>query len=133
MRNISFLITLGIIAGLIFSRCIINQTEEKTLSLEKFSADKEVYHSSELMKLTVEIHSSSELKNVSIVVKGINGRLNQKKTLDLNEGTTKISFAYKLPRCNVCGGIRAGNYDLTCEVTYDDTKLEKSTTVKIQQ
>ena len=107
--------------------------EEAELSLNNITSDKKLYHSSDVMNLTAIIYSDRYLENVSIFVRGINKRLNEERTLSLERGINKIQFTHKLPRCNVCGGIKAGDYDITCEVVYGNITLTNSTTVNIQQ
>ncbi len=109
------------------------ETEELEILLQNVSADKDVYHSAEVMNLTVLVYSSSDAENVTVTANGINGRLNIEKTLNLDAGENGVSFTYKLPRCNVCGGIRAGTYDLTCEVSYGNMTIKNSTSVQIVQ
>jgi len=109
------------------------ETEEVEILLQNVSADKDVYHSAEVMNLSVLVYSSSHVENVTVTANGINGRMNIEKTLNLDAGENGMSFTYKLPRCNVCGGIRAGTYDLTCEVSYGGMTVKNSTSVQIVQ
>jgi len=101
--------------------------------LKNLSTDKVLYHSSENVNFTAMIYSESDLKNVTIIATGINGRLNEKKILNLKTGINEVSFNYNLPKCNVCGGISAGDYSLNCDVIYKNITAEKSITINIQQ
>jgi len=132
MKNL-FLIILGIMGLALISGCITEQNEGTIISLKNLSADKTLYHSSENMNLTAIIYSNSDLENVTIIANGINGRLNEQKILDLKTGINEIYFNYKLPRCNVCGGISAGDYNLNCKAIYKNITAEKSITINIQQ
>lgn len=128
-----FLIILGIIGLVFISGCVTEQKEAITISLKNISTDKILYHSSENVNLTAMIYSKSDLENITVIANGINGRLNEKRILNLKTGMNEIHFNYKLPRCNVCGGIRAGDYSLNCEVIYKNITAEKSITINIQQ
>ena len=128
-----FLIILGIIGLALISGCVTEQEEEITISLKNISTDKTLYHSSENVNLSAMIYSNSNLENVTIMANGIDGRLNEQKILDLKTGINKIFFSYKLPKCNVCGGIRAGDYNLNCEVIYKNITTKESITINIQQ
>jgi len=128
-----FLIILGIMGLALISGCVTEQNEGTIISLKNLSTDKVLYHSSENVNLTAMIYSKSDLENVTIIATGINGRLNEKKILDLKSGINEIHFNYKLPRCNVCGGISAGDYELNCNVIYKNITAEKSITINIQQ
>ncbi len=132
MKNL-FLISLVIIGLIIISGCVTEQEEGITISLKNLSTDKALYHSSENVNLIAMIYSKPALENVTIIATGINGRLNEKRILNLKKGINEIHFNYKLPRCNVCGGIRAGDYNLSCRVIHKNITAEKSITINIQQ
>ena len=131
MKN-DVLLLVGII-GLVFISGCTEQIGGVNISLKNVSADKAVYHSSDLMNLTVAIYSESDLENVTVAAEGINGRLNTEKTVDLKKGINEVSFTYTLPRCNVCGGISAGDYNMVCTVRYKNITIEDSTIINIQQ
>ena len=97
------------------------------------STDKGVYHSSELVNINAAIYSNANVSDATVRVKGINGRLNKERRLILSEGANELSFTYKLPKCNVCGGIRVGMYNLTCEVIYGNVTVRDYVSVSIQQ
>ena len=127
-------LTILIIIGLFFiSGCVTEKEEVITLSLKNLSTGKALYHSAENVNLTAMIYSESDLENVTIIATGINGRLNEKKILNLKTGINEVSFSYNLPKCNVCGGISAGNYSLNCDVIYKNITAEKSIAINIQQ
>ena len=128
-----FLVILIIIGLSFIFGCVTEQEEGITISLKNLSTDKALYHSSENVNLIAMIYSKSALENVTVMANGINERLNEKRILNLKKGLNEIHFSYKLPRCNVCGGIRAGNYNLSCMAIYKNTTAEKSITINIQQ
>ena len=132
MKNL-FLIILGIIGLAFISGCVTEQNEGTMISLENISTDKILYHSSENVNLSAMIYSKSDLENVTVLATGINGRLNEQKILDMKKGVNEIHFNYKLPRCNVCGGISAGDYELNCDVIYKNITEKKSIAINIQQ
>ncbi len=102
------------------------------ISLKTISTDKAVYHSAELMNLSAQLYAESSL-NVTVVVNGIENRFNVEKEISLNKGDNELSFTYALPGCNVCGGISAGDYNLSFTVRYKNLTIEDSTIINIQQ
>ena len=140
MKNLPLLISLVIIAGTVI---ILNprvthtqikyQSKLPTIFIENISTNNIVYHSAELMKLNISIYSTSNLQKAVVKVSGINGRLNEEKIVNLKEGINEVYFNYQLPRCNVCGGIKAGDYEINCEVSYRNLTSEKSIKINIQQ
>jgi len=146
MKKILFFIILGVIGLVLISGYVLkqeynnfsNQSEklpeiQAEIFIENISTDKTTYYSSELVNLDIAIYSNSGTKDTIVKVEGINGRFNKERILDLEKGINEISFSYELPRCNVCGGIKAGDYILNCEVIYENINVEDSTTISIQQ
>ncbi len=132
MKLNEFLMISGFLLILSLSGCT-SQINQGTISLENVITNREVYHSSELMKIKAIVESDANIENVTVKVSGINGRLNQERTIELTEGLNEVSFSFHLPRCNVCGGIREGDYDITAEVIFGDISLTKVKTVSIRQ
>jgi len=44
-----------------------------------------------------------------------------------------VQFQFQLPRCNVCGGISAGRYELTCDASLGNSTSANATAVEIVQ
>ncbi|MBN2330564.1 MAG: hypothetical protein JXC85_02005 [Candidatus Aenigmarchaeota archaeon] len=97
------------------------------------STDKGLYHSAEVMNLSITIESTSELEGVLLKARGIRNKLNMADTVNLSQGINTFYFTYKLPSCNVCGGIPAGTYDVSCEVIHGDMNISKTTQVELRQ
>ena len=102
-------------------------------SIQNISTDKDVYHSSEIMTLNVTLYSNANLEDVITKVTGINDRFIQDRILDIKKGENEMIFSYQLPRCNVCGGIAAGDYPLYCEINYSGVTVSDSITINIRQ
>ena len=127
-----------IVAVMVVCGCVAEQNEgvmaDKVSRVSlNISTDKAVYHSMELVNINAEIYSNVNVSDATVTVKGINGRLNKERILNLSEGANELSFTYKLPKCNVCGGISAGIYNLSCEVMYENVTVRDSVGVSIQQ
>ncbi len=129
-----------IVAVMVVCGCVAEQNEDAAvmgnslrISLTNISTDKTVYRSSEVVNLSVVIYSNAYLANAAVTAKGVGGRMNEKRILNLSEGLNKVSFTYKLPRCNSCGGIRAGMYNFSGEVRYGNITVKDSLSVNIRQ
>lgn len=103
------------------------------LEVVNVSTDKPVYHSSEVMKVHVFLYSESSLNDVSVSAESVNGRFKEKKLVNASKGLNEVSFTYTLPRCNVCGGIKVGDYEVKGTVEYGNVTVNKSTKINIQQ
>ncbi len=137
MDKIFYAMVFGVFILVFIFGCAVQTNEEcqelTQIAFSNITTDKPVYHSSELMNLSMIIYSESEIENVSVKANGINGRFSEEKLLDLNKGMNEIIFTYQLPRCNVCGGISAGDYNLSFTISYKNISIEDSTIINIQQ
>ena len=137
MDKIFYAMVFGVFILVFIFGCAVQTNEEcqelTQIAFSNITTDKPVYHSSELMNLSMIIYSESEIENVSVKANGINGRFIEEKLLDLNKGMNEIIFTYQLPRCNVCGGISAGDYNLSFTISYKNISIEDSTIINIQQ
>lgn len=123
---------MAIVSYLVIHR--ISEAEERPLiELVNISADKAVYHSEEVMTLKVVVYAGRDLEDVNVSVNGIKNRLNAVRTLNISEGVSEVPFVYKLPKCNVCGGIMAGYYNITSQVSYDGMTYDNYLQVTILQ
>jgi hypothetical protein len=130
-------VELKVIGGFIFllflSGCVTYKLEEAEVSFEDLVTDKLTYHSSETMEIKFIINSNSEMEGVKLSVSGIGNKLNKSKLVELEKGLNEISFTYQLPRCNSCGGINEGEYQITGEVSHGKVKGVKNILITIKQ
>ncbi|MCX6818857.1 MAG: hypothetical protein NT129_02555 [Candidatus Aenigmarchaeota archaeon] len=137
MDKIFYAMIFGVFILVFIFGCAVQTDEEcqelTQIAFSNITTDKPVYHSSEVMNLSMIIYSESEIENVSVKANGINGRFSEEKLLDLNKGMNEIIFTYQLPRCNVCGGISAGDYNLSFTISYKNISIEDSKIINIQQ
>lgn len=80
--------------------------------------DASVYHSADIINLTVTVHSAQNI-NGTLFLDGVNGRFHQESPFTVSAGKTVKHITHRLPSCNVCGGIRPGNYSITARLVYD--------------
>lgn len=115
------------------------EVPEKTLPdganimIESIEIEKDLYYSAELMRFNATINSDTYLDEVSVKASGISGKMNLEKTVNLTEGDNIVEFEFGLPRCNVCGGIRAGTHTVNVGVYYGELIAEHSASVEIEQ
>lgn len=99
--------------------------------------NREIFHSNELMNITVLIQSSTDLENAYLRVYGIKSRtyrLEKTQTINLSEGLNAITVPYRTPRCTGCAGISPGGYEITADLIYENKTISSSTiTVQIRQ
>lgn len=101
------------------------------------SVDREVYHSSEEMKLNINVKLPAK-ENVTVRVRGIpdrsgSCRINEERNVSAGpEGTNEI-FAFRLPSCYGCAGVSPGDYEIAVEIIRDGEIIGNcSKTVKLE-
>jgi len=109
-----------------------NAPNTEVLNVEIIT-DKTEYHSGEEMVIRAIVYSSKSLENASLKLEGIEGKLNMERKVNLDMGINEFEFRYRLPPCNACGGIRAGNHTIKCSVTYNNSTAEVVRSVRILQ
>jgi hypothetical protein len=103
------------------------------LDVTSVKTDNGLYHSAEVMKLSAVIAAGEDVTGAVVTATGINGRMSLSKTMNLSVGNNEVEFEYQLPRCNVCGGIREGNYTCTLTASSGDSSSSEDITVEIRQ
>jgi len=103
------------------------------LEIVNVSTDKDLYHSAEVMTFKVLVYAVKDFEDVNVTANGIVNRLNATRIVNLTEGVSEVPFVYTLPRCNVCGGIRAGYYNITGGVVYGNISLASYEQITILQ
>ena len=109
-----------------------NEKYQDNITLQ-ISTDKEMYKSAQDMHITFLIQTNIEIKNAFLECTGIINRFKYSETLNVSKGKTNLSTVYVLPRCNVCGGIRPGIYNLNCTLYFETGKVQDKLTVDIKQ
>ncbi|MBD3204537.1 hypothetical protein GF327_09680 [Candidatus Woesearchaeota archaeon] len=102
------------------------------------NTDKSLYHSNELMNISVSMDSNKNIPNVTLNVKGIYSknryRLDKVQMINLFKGNNVVVVEYKTPKCNTCSGIRQGVYEIIAELSVDSVLVaNNSAKIKIKQ
>jgi len=79
------------------------------------STDKDLYHSNEVMYVTVEVSSSRALDKTIVLFSGIEDRygdfkLNDTLSANLTPGINTLSYEHTMPSCSHCSGLDPGDY-----------------------
>jgi len=109
----------------------VREPEKLELRLITVLADKQVYHSAETMNLTLVAWANQDT-NATVRISGV-PRMTTTREVNLTKGTNQFYVAQRLPRCNVCGGIRPRNYSVLCQLWHGSTELNKTIVVEIRQ
>jgi hypothetical protein len=103
------------------------------------STDKELYHSNEVMHISVDVTSSGKMENTTLFISGIedrygDSRLMQTLPANLSPGTNRLSYDYQLPPCSHCAGLDPGDYQFNVTLERDGLVLDETNyTIRIEQ
>ncbi|NYT07994.1 MAG: hypothetical protein GKC05_07065 [Methanomicrobiales archaeon] len=103
------------------------------------STDKDLYHSNEVMKISIDITASGTLNNTLLKIEGIedrygNLRLTREIAANLSPGTNQFSEDFRLPSCSHCAGLDAGSYFVNVTIEKDGMVMDSaSRQVQIEQ
>jgi hypothetical protein len=101
--------------------------------------DKPLYHSNEIMHISVDVTSSGSMNNVTLLISGIEDvygdtRLMHTMSTNLTSGTNTLSYDYQLPPCSHCAGLDPGDYQFNVTLEQDGKILGYTNhTIRIEQ
>jgi hypothetical protein len=113
-------------------------TEEIKLPVAEslvLSTDKDLYHSGEPIKLSLEVFSSAEIPNAKVKFYGVNAksrlRLSYETIKNIARGDNLITYDFIAPSCYGCAGVSPGTYQVTAEILQNNSSLA-NTTINIE-
>jgi hypothetical protein len=103
------------------------------------STDKDLYHSNEVMHVTVEVSSSRPLDNATVLFSGIEDRygglkLNGTLSANLTPGINTLSYEHTMPSCSHCSGLDPGDYEFNVTIGREGVIFDTvNHTIRIEQ
>lgn len=96
------------------------------------TTDKELYHSNEIMKITVLVRSQGNMTNTTLVLSGIldhhgDAHLEREIPLNLSPGPNTLVYDHKLPACSSCSGLHPGTYEVEASLVRDGAIISNMT------
>jgi hypothetical protein len=110
-----------------------------TADILSVSTDKDLYHSNEIMYVTVEVSSSRPLENATVLFSGIENsygdfKLNNTLSANLTPGINKLSYNHTMPACSHCSGLDPGDYHFNVTLEREGVVLDTMNhTIRIEQ
>jgi len=79
------------------------------------TTDNDLYHSNEIMKITVVVRSQGDMSNTTLTLSGIQDRhgsphLMREIPINLSPGLNTLVYEHRLPSCSSCSGLNPGTY-----------------------
>jgi hypothetical protein len=95
-----------------------------TARITSVTTDKDLYHSKEVMNITVLASSQGDMSNTTLRLHGIQDRygdfqLDQEIPVNLSPGLNTLVYSHQLPSCSSCSGLSAGTYQIEAELIHN--------------
>jgi outer membrane lipoprotein-sorting protein len=103
------------------------------------TTDKDLYHSNEVMNITISVMTSGNLDNTTVRIEGINDRhgrmrLSHEIPANLSTGAATFMYDYQLPSCSSCAGLDPGTYQVNITLVQNGVVISNmSRSVQIEQ
>ena len=103
------------------------------------STDKDLYHSNELMKITITVNSAGNMDNTTARIEGIRDddaklRISHDMPANLSTGPNVLFYEYKLPACSHCSGLEEGTYQVNVTLIRNGAPVSNMThSVELRQ
>jgi hypothetical protein len=129
-------IVLAVVVGIAIAASFFGPVSADILSV---STDKDLYHSNEVMHVTVEVTSSRSLDNASVLFSGIEDRygglkLNGTLSANLTPGINILSYEHTMPSCSHCSGLDPGDYEFNVTIGREGVIFDTvNHTIRIEQ
>jgi len=135
-RNIHIVaLVIVVIAACAVSGCL----GPGTASITNVSTDKDLYHSKEVMNITVLVSSQGDMSNTTLRITGIQNKygeyqLDDEIPVNLSNGRNIIPYEHKMPTCSSCSGLSAGTYQIDVALVQNGIIISNTThSVELKQ
>jgi hypothetical protein len=139
MREKILAIVLIVAAIGLISLGLITLAKPVNATVVNVSTDRDLYHSNEVMAITVTVTSPGGINNATLKFDGLQDnygreRLSHDLTADLPAGETNVTYDYNLPPCSICAGLSPGNYSFNVSLISGNSVLSNMThSIRIEQ
>ena len=132
MREKILVIVLIVAAIGLISLGFLTLTKSVNADIVNVSTDKDLYHSNEVMAITVTVGSAGNLNNVTLKIDGLKDnygreRISYEIPANLQPGEMNITYNYNLPPCSICAGLSPGMYSFNVSLIHENTVLSNTT------
>jgi hypothetical protein len=134
-RDILIISLIGVIIACVVPGCL--GTGSTTIT--SITTDKDLYHSKEVMNITVLVSSQGDMSNTSMVLRGIQDRhgnfqLDREIPVDLSPGPNTLFYDHRLPSCSSCSGLSEGTYQIDVALIHNGIVISNMThSIQLEQ
>jgi hypothetical protein len=101
-------------------------------SITSVTTDKDLYHSHEVMMITVSLSSQGSMGNATLRLLGLQDedghfQLNKDLPVTLSMGPNTLVYEHELPHCSSCSGLLAGTYTIDASLIHNGIVVSNMT------
>lgn len=101
-------------------------------SIRSVITDKDLYHSKEIMGITVSVSSQGNMANSTLIFRGLKDRhgefqLDEEIPVNLSPGPNMLVYEHQLPSCSSCSGLSAGTYQIEVALAHNGIVISNMT------
>lgn len=139
MRRDLLIVAIVVVVAAIIGVILLSLSGPVHAEIASVNTEKELYHSDEVMNITVAVNATGNLDNATLVIEGIQDkhgrtRLSHQMQVNLTSGANTFTYDYQLPECSSCAGLNPGAYQVNVTLMENGTVISNATTsVEIQQ
>lgn len=108
-------------------------------SITSVTTDRDLYHSKEVMNITVLANAQGDKSNTTLKFRGLQDRygdfqLEKEIPANLSSGLNLLAYEHQLPSCSSCSGLSAGTYQIEVELIQDGIVISNMThSIQLEQ
>jgi len=108
-------------------------------SIRSVTTDKDLYHSKEVMNITVLVNTPGDMSNTTLKFRGLQDRygdfqIEKEIPVNLSSGLNILVYEHRLPSCSSCSGLSEATYQIEVELIHDGTIISNmSHSIQLKQ
>jgi hypothetical protein len=132
MRRDILIIAAVVVLCAVIALILLSTLGPAHAEITSVTTDKDLYHSNEIMNITIMVNSAGNMDNTTARIEGIsdeNGkmRISHEMPANLSAGPNILFYAYKLPSCSKCAGLDAGTYQVNVTLIRNGSPVSNMT------
>jgi hypothetical protein len=139
MRRDLLIVAIVVVAVAVIGVILLSLSGPVNAEIASVNTEKDLYHSDEIMNITVEVNATGNLDNATLMIEGIQDkhgrtRLSHEMQVNLTSGENTFTYDYQLPECSSCAGLNPGSYNVNVTLIRNGSVISNATkSVEIQQ
>ena len=139
MRRDLLIVAVALLVVVIVTALVVLSGAIAHADILSVTTDNDLYHSNNVMKITVTVTSSGTINKAAVNITGITDRYGDDKLVhvmpvNLSPGTNTLTYNHQLPSCSHCSGLDPGTYSFNITLERDGMIMDQTNhSIRIEQ